>query len=383
LSREKKLEQQGREHQIRVDEWLRDNNVHQYRTADGTLWRGKHNDEGRYEINPYQSELVITSDFQQTPAKDSKLRRDISKPVAPTRFTRQARHRILEGAACIERRVLGSVRGVFVTFTVPGSTQASYDAISRGSGYVTNRLLQCIRYHQRTETWFYVWELQKRGALHMHLFLELKPDANWLSMCTPLADAWYSALRDVGDAAGCCMFEHAEGNKCTASRYWRFDYQIARKSVGGYISKYVSKTADKGQVAQGEGGVRMYYPRRWHGMSRNLCQQINEERKVICVEGVREEDAIAAIACLEDMASSLDPVLSHGYDVEIGRNKFRDGSFGHSYRELRWFRSTDFPESELVMRTLFIRLISEMRKTRVTFKGFALDYGGMPVPLSP
>lgn len=381
LSAEKKSQSRARELEVCNERWLSDNRVFQYRDAQGTLWRGRYDEYGDYDIERYKPELVITSEIQQASETDSKLRRDISRAVLPTRFTRQARHRILEGAAIIERRCLGHRRGVFVTATLPGSTDAAYSALSRGSGYITNRLLQCIRRSEWVESWFYVWELQKRGALHLHLFIEFKSEEKWLSLCEPLATAWYSALEAIGLESRCCMFEHGDGNKCTTSEYWRFDYQIARKSVGGYISKYVSKEADQGQVERNQGGVRLYYPRRWHGMSRNLCQQINQERKTVCVEGVRDVDAFAIIACLEEMATSCDPVLAYEYKAEIGRSKFRDGCFGSSYRQIKWFSPETVQDVELAMRTLFLRLTSDIRKTRVTFKGFALDYGGQPIPL--
>lgn len=381
LSQERGAESRARELEVRNQKWLSDNKVFQYRDANGTLWRGRYDENGNYDIEQYKPNLVITSEIQQTPETDGKLRDAVSRAVLPTRFTRQARHRILEGAAIVERRCVGHHRGVFVTFTLPGSTEASYSALSRGSGYVTNRILQCIRRSEWVESWFYVWELQKRGALHLHLFIEFKTEEQWLSLCTPLATTWFAALESVGMASGVCMFEHGDGNKCTASKYWRFDYQLTRKSVGGYISKYVSKEADKGKMGVGEAGVRLYYPRRWHGMSRNLCQQIDRERKTVCVEGVRDVDAFAIIACLEEMAISCDPVLAYEYKAEIGRSKYRDGSFGSSYRQIKWFKPETVQDVELAMRTLFLRLTSDIRKTRVTFKGFALDYGGEPIPL--
>lgn len=116
-------------------------------------------------------------------------------------------------------------------------------------------------------------------------------------------------------------------------------------------------------------------------MSRNLTQQINEKRKVVCAEGLRKADIRCALNLLEEVASSLGSVLTHEYEAEIGRSRYRDGSFGRTYRIIHWYPKEDFADIELCLRTEFLSIIASMQKTRVTFKGFALDYGGERLPL--
>lgn len=381
LSREKRLEAAGRIHDEAIDKWKRDNNVVQFRDASGTLWRGTYNEVGEYSVSPYREGLVITSEVQDSLKESEASGRDYSRPVQPTRFTRNARHRLLEGGALCEDRSLEDSRNVFVTFTLPGSTESAYSALSRYSGFVTNRVLQGIRDDSRVENWFYVWEVQKRGALHLHLCIRFRTQDDWLCLADILYDRWYSALEDVGQREGICLFEHSDGGKCTARRFWRYDYQLVRKSVGGYLSKYVSKGCEKGTTPEPTKAVQRYYPRRWWGMSRNLTQQINEKRKVVCAEGLRKADIRCALNLLEEVASSLGSVLTHEYEAEIGRSRYRDGSFGRTYRIIHWYPKEDFADIELCLRTEFLSIIASMQKTRVTFKGFALDYGGERLPL--
>jgi hypothetical protein len=377
----KNLEAQGRELDASREKWECDNNIIQWRDSHGTLWRSR--TEGvNSDAAPVRSNLVITSEVQESSNPEvCPIQSLYAKPVSRTRFTRNGRHRLLEaGAICEERRGAGTT-GVFVTFTLPGSTLSAYDALARCSGYVANCVCQCIRDYKWSKTYFWVWERQKRGALHLHLFIELGSGIDIDCYREPLRSAWYNALIRVGERVGVDMFRHADGLFCTASHYWRYDYQEVRKSVGGYLSKYVSKEASSGfsevptQVDVG------YYPRRWWYMSRDLTTEINNRRKTICVEGVSQDEIDTFIHSMDAMATLLEPVLQHVYIADIGRTKYRDGSFGHSYRRLYWFDSTDYQDIELVLRSHFLRATSQVRKVRVTFKGFALDYGGERLPL--
>lgn len=116
-------------------------------------------------------------------------------------------------------------------------------------------------------------------------------------------------------------------------------------------------------------------------MSRNLTQEINRQRKTVCAEGVRREDIDCALECLNELAASLGAVLTREYEAEIGRSKYRDGSLGRTYRKIRWYPEAEFADIELCLRTEFLSLIASMQKVRVTYKGFALDYGGERLPL--
>lgn len=381
LSRQKEDERKGRQHDTERTQWLRDNNIFEWRDSNGTLFRSQQVD-GNYVCDDFRSNLVITSELQElTPQGKNRTTVDYSKPISRTRFTRNARHRLLEaGAICEERRRRG-VKGVFVTFTLPGSFFPAYVALAQYSGYVANCICQCLRDHKWASSYFWVWERQKRGALHLHLFVELRSGTDVNCYREPLRAAWYAALERVGESSGVDMFRHGDGLFCTASKFWRYDYQEVYKGVGNYLSKYVSKGAESGfseNPTEGDAGI---FPRRWWYMSRNLTREINERRKVICIEGVREEDAKLILHCMDAMATSLEPVLSHEYNADIGRTKYRDGAFGSSYRSIKWFKTEQFPDTELAMRTEFLSLVSEIRKTRVTFKGFALDYGGEPLPI--
>lgn len=381
LSQQKRMEEAGRSLDVSRERWLSDNNILEYRDAKGVLWRCSKNEQEPV-IDRVRDNLVITSEVQESPPVGSdSITKALSKPNSFTRFTRNARHRLLEGGQiCEERRNEGST-GIFVTFTLPGSTRDAYDVLARTSGYVANCVCQCIRDGKRAEAYFWVYERQKRGALHLHLFISLKPGESWDCYRDALRKCWYSSLERISQSSGVDMFRHADGLYCTASVHWRYDYQEVHKSVAGYLSKYVSKEAERGfseVPTQGDAG---FYPRRWWYMSRSLSQEIDKRRKSICVEGLSDEELISGIACLEEMATLLDPVLKHEYVADIGRSECRDGSFGRSYRRLFWFTSTDFKDAEVVMRSEFIRLMSKMHPTRVTFKGFALDYGGQRIPV--
>lgn len=380
LSDQKEKERKGKQLDEERERWERDNNVIQWRDSNGNLWRSTREGDN-YRCDRVRENLVITSEVQDAskgvPVPSG---RDYSKPVGFTRFTRNGRHRLLEaGSICEEKRGRGFT-GVFVTFTLPGSTWDAYSALSRYSGYIANRVCQCIRDYKWAESYFWVYERQKRGALHLHLFILLKPGQHWGCYREPLRNAWYSALEDVGESSSTDMFRHKDGLWSTPRNFWRYDYQETRKSVAGYLSKYVSKQAESGFSEDGKEGDAGLYPRRWWYMSRDLTKEINERRKTVCAEGVSLAEANDIISCMDAMASSLEPVLSHEYEVDIGRTSTHPRGFGRSYRRLYWFNSQDFADIELSLRSLFLSVIASMQKTRITFKGFALNYGGERIP---
>ena len=164
-------------------------------------------------------------------------------------LTRNARQKILEAGAVIDKHV-GTSNSFELTLTLPGSGWDAYDVISRWSGYIVNRLTQIIRRAEQKGVevhWFFVWEHQKRGALHMHWCVAVESDwrvANLL--CLELRAKWFELLEELSVKTGIDLFKKRgfSGTWRHSPEVWQYNIARVRKSVAAYFSKYCGKHGD-------------------------------------------------------------------------------------------------------------------------------------------
>lgn len=163
-------------------------------------------------------------------------------------------------------------RQAFLTLTLPGSTEGAMTEFARLSSeaikliqtYVPRRL----GLKGADLCFLYVWELQDRGAPHLHAVYECPTAAH----AQKLVDLWHDLCVDVlrlcQEKADCDLFERTEGGSWEdCPEVWQTDAQIVEKSVARYLSKYVSK---------GSEGDSKYYPSRWAGASTLLHKRLKD-----------------------------------------------------------------------------------------------------------
>ena len=186
-----------------------------------------------------------------------------------TRFTLRGRRTILRAGGAMDSL---PGRRAAITLTLPGSGYPAMQALADYSGYVANRLKTWI-YDQFPEgckpLWFFVWELQKRGALHIHLCVSCPDDRVFYRIKRGIKDQWISILEAVQLRSSTPMFLSPKGfDWRKRKKKIQVDFQGVRKGVAAYFSKYATKGS---QAVQGhiEDGLR---PSRWWGCSRSLLQ---------------------------------------------------------------------------------------------------------------
>ena len=215
-------------------------------------------------------------------------------PTKPKEFRWQAGEKILEGGSIIDRFV-GAENSSMITLTLPGSTWYAMDALARWSGWIVNRLTQVVRRAKcdacEKPYWFFVWEHQKRGALHMHWCLawDTLPQKR-LHLCHQIKDKWFQLLEEISVKEGIDLFKR--GGYGRSHRYnrrvWQWDIQDIRKSVAAYFAKYCEKNTEHGFKANrgtdevGLGGrsearkrtthPNRTYPSRYWGSSQTVKQ---------------------------------------------------------------------------------------------------------------
>lgn len=165
------------------------------------------------------------------------------------RFSASAKQRILEAGSVVDKHTKRESQRE-VTVTIPGSGWDVYDIVSRYSGYIVNRMTQIVR---RLEAegyklyWFFVWEHQKRGALHQHWCIASDEPPEFVQNVGRLLVAkWYQLLEELSVKTGIDLFKKkgSFGTWRYSPKKWQCRVNPIRKSVAAYFSKYCSKNDD-------------------------------------------------------------------------------------------------------------------------------------------
>jgi hypothetical protein len=118
----------------------------------------------------------------------------------------------------------------------------------------------------------YVWELQRRGALHLHYAVWVPCPAARLRLYQGFPAWWYRRMCLLSEASGVDVFERDGGKGTWAGRpdVVQARAEVCRKTISGYLAKYVSKGEGKVVGVDSEGEVTAFAPVRWWGVSRPL-----------------------------------------------------------------------------------------------------------------
>lgn len=304
--------------------------------------------------------LDIISDFQQEvygPIDTRKTGWGILPKV--TVFGAYARHTILEGGAVASRGNGEVGRGVEVTLTIPGHSRSAFRAVAEWSGYACNRILQVVRRHKSPIDWFYVWELQKRGALHLHMALSGVPDSELLRVGREIRKCWFRVLEEIGRRASTNMFIRRGGRGSNTYRQFLKGNRVApiKKSLAAYFAKYVSKGASRETK---EKVVHWYPPARWWGMSRSLLRKVKNERLVVRFSGVSEQELVGLLSSALGWVRRYNPVrdCGYGFDVSYGEGAHRK-QMGYGERFISWFSDSDFGALKVWLPQLLRHLLAQ------------------------
>lgn len=186
-------------------------------------------------------------------------------PVKPTRFGMNAKRSLIRSGGALEKTA-PTDETLFLTGTLPGSTEDSFRAIAAYASYIVNGLKAWVSNYAPQKLDFYCWELQKRGALHLHYAVWIPDDKCRAHILESFRGWWIQILHRVGEMASVDMFRKNSG------KTWLDDEskvravaEVCRKSVARYLAKYLSKSA-----APKRGSSRAFSPARWWGVSRPL-----------------------------------------------------------------------------------------------------------------
>ena len=288
------------------------------------------------------------------------------KPQTIKRFTRNAKQRILECGAVVDSEC--ALKEIYeLTLTIPGSGLDVYRVVSEWSGYIVNRMTQIIRrkrWERYNPYWFFVWEHQKRGALHMHWCVAIKGD-NMAArrLCMELKDKWYVLLMELSDKTRIDLFKKkgSFGTWRHDSQVWQWHCKTVTKSVAAYFSKYCSKTYETSQFnaerrrrrerhnggdsgGRGKQGIVSLCPSRYWGCSSSLKKLCADKRITISFDVVDSETGDRCSQAIAKWCAQVSTVISQvsrrfeRADVETGF------IYARGWESKAWFRVDSFGE---------------------------------------
>lgn len=241
-----------------------------------------------------------------------------------SKFTMRGKYWVMDGAHVLETQP--DTWAMMCTFTYPGGTLEGYQAISKYSAEIVNKLCIWLRKHSANGEYVYVWEVQKRGAPHLHFLLRFDPAQSVASFVVGAHREWRKILLDLQDKTGIALFESATGEN------WQerldlpvCDFRKIDHSVAKYLSKYLSKVRTK------DGAAQSWQPSQWWGISTALKKQVAARRHVFTVEFDNREQSTDA--CRRVLVSfqdaGLEPFLCtprNGQDVSVWSQQLTQSS---------------------------------------------------------
>lgn len=205
-------------------------------------------------VNERLSILDIISKSQQV----KRYERPWGKLQTTKTFTTNAKQKILEAGAVVDMHYNPDCR-YELTLTIPGSGLDVYDVVSRYSGYIVNRLTQIVRRWEAKGAdvgWFFVWEHQERGALHMHWCIAVDGEPMLSDyLCRQLRAKWYELLEELSVKTHTDLFKKRgfSGTWRYSPEVWQSNISVVRKSIAAYFSKYMSKNVENSRLNRDRG----------------------------------------------------------------------------------------------------------------------------------
>ena len=225
------------------------------------------------------------------------------------KFRRGTSRRVtrLGGAIDSYSKETGDVR-VFITLTCPGSSKRAVEAFSAWSGYLLNGLNDWVQRRQERSTGrkgvlrLHVWELQKRGAEHLH-YCVCVSRAVFESLQEDLRSWFYARLRKISELASVDIFERKNGGGSwrNAPDVLQLKIEEVKNSVSAYLSKYLGK----GLTGPGQGFASSSTPRpaRLWGATRCLKRRL---RAVTTSDSwsLTSQGEVESVCAIQDLAQT-------------------------------------------------------------------------------
>ena len=262
-------------------------------------------------------------------------------------------HKIRESGAALDILCDGQPsKARVVTLTLPADTYEAKKALAAYSGYAVNRIFQPVRRdYPECNNWFFVWEYQKRGALHLHIAIYHDDREISEEIGNKLIETWHDVLTDIGFKADCCMFTSKKKDRCTIRSLHQNVNQEMKKSCGGYFSKYAAKGENGKERIKMERWSKLYSPSRFWGSSQSIKVIVRENSFSFSLELLNGSESMELYEfCLSFLT---DRTLLHYGEYNFKKEIENDGckkTIAEGFRQNFYIPSDDYQELLSVFR---------------------------------
>jgi len=196
----------------------------------------------------------------------------------PRTFGNVAGQRIREAGSAMEIAANREMRFCHcTTLTLPANTREAFECLAAYSSYAVNRLFQMLRRrYPDVNYWFFVWEFQKRGALHLHIAHYHPDECEGMLIGNLLIEQWHKILCDISDNSGIWMLSDQHVGDYGIKDFYQYHTQPVRKSVAAYFAKYAGKASKSEENSYVRDHTKTLSPKRYWGSSFQIKDIIKE-----------------------------------------------------------------------------------------------------------
>jgi hypothetical protein len=233
------------------------------------------------------------------------------RPGEGNGFSTNGRRRLMRAGAVLDSLTETPDQVLFCTGTLPGSTYESKLAIAAWSGWVVHAVKAWMAKRVPSKHDMYVWEFQKRGALHLHYAILVKDESTRKRIISEWKSQWERIIDGISRRSGVdCWRKNSDYTHAIDKSVLQADCQECTKSIARYLSKYVSKS----QKQYLENHWAKCKPSRFWGISRPLCALLTEQTQT---ETIRLANRREFEAGYEDCLSVVQSyaLVEHHYEV--------------------------------------------------------------------
>lgn len=220
----------------------------------------------------------------------------------PSRFGLNAKRKLARAGGLLDEVVSHPSEVLFLTGTVPNGYDDGKITTAAYSAFIVYTLKKWVSRTVPDKWDMYVWEYQKRGALHLHYAVWVPKTDDRAYLQEHFHEKWCNILLSIYHQTGVDLCASANGYTDRHNTAYIQAYaQEVYKSVGAYLAKYVGKDAGKSGVC---GDKVLYPPSRWWGVSRPLTKAVRESTVEHEVLGISQRRVLTLYQDVATMLSS-------------------------------------------------------------------------------
>lgn len=222
-------------------------------------------------------------------------------------LSRYGKRQVLRAGSCFDRTE-GTER-LLLTGTLPGTGNKAHRALAENSSYASKTLTNWLTRRYPGAKWMYCWEFQGRGALHIHLVVEVPLSVSPF-IKAHFKDEWNRILRRICVLSGVDLYAKTK-NYSHKNETTQADVTVCTREPSRYISKYISKSKSHAKA------FGRFPPKTWYQISRSLLRVLRDRTEIFEVEGLSYSQALCSWEATKSVVSRYEVAGARRFDGAV------------------------------------------------------------------